>query len=89
MKDKLKMKAKTIIAEHGYYSNVDDRIEVTERQADVLKDVLNGQINNNIANSRGISVKTVQKHKKCLFETLGVSDAVEIFTKLCRKSKKN
>lgn len=82
------MKAKTIIAEHGYYSNVDDRIEVTERQANVLEGVLDGKMNEHIAYSHGISVKTVQKHKKCLFEILGVSQANEIFTKLCRKSKK-
>jgi DNA-binding NarL/FixJ family response regulator len=50
--------------------------QLTERQRDVLQLVAEGNNTKTIASSLGISVKTVEAHRKLLMDKLGIHDVV-------------
>jgi DNA-binding CsgD family transcriptional regulator len=49
----------------------------TARQVEVLKRLASGQCNKVIAAELGISIKTVEKHRQCAYNKLGVHNSVE------------
>jgi DNA-binding NarL/FixJ family response regulator len=52
-------------------------IALTERETDVLRLLLEGRANKEIANSLGISVRTVKFHLDNLYSKIGVNSRVE------------
>jgi two-component system, LuxR family, response regulator DctR len=52
--------------------------ELTERERDVMKLVVDGRPNKLIADALGISVRTVEVHRARVFEKMGVKSAVEL-----------
>jgi len=52
--------------------------ELTERERDVMKLVVDGRPNKLIAEALGISVRTVEVHRARVFEKMGVKSAVEL-----------
>ncbi len=51
---------------------------LTEREIDVLRQVIEGRPNKLIADALGISVRTVEVHRARVFEKMGVKSAVEL-----------
>ncbi|MBL8328881.1 MAG: response regulator transcription factor [Rubrivivax sp.] len=51
---------------------------LTERERDVLQQVIDGRPNKLIADALGISVRTVEVHRARVFEKMGVKSAVEL-----------
>ena len=51
---------------------------LTEREVDVLRQVIEGRPNKLIADALGISVRTVEVHRARVFEKMGVKSAVEL-----------
>ncbi len=51
---------------------------LTERERDVLQQVIEGRPNKLIADALGISVRTVEVHRARVFEKMGVKSAVEL-----------
>jgi DNA-binding NarL/FixJ family response regulator len=54
-----------------------ERSQLTPREVDVLRLVVDGNTNQSIANSLGISEKTVEKYMDAIFTKLNVSSRVE------------
>jgi DNA-binding NarL/FixJ family response regulator len=54
-----------------------ERSQLTPREVDVLKLVVDGNTNQSIANALGISEKTVEKYMDAIFTKLNVSSRVE------------
>ncbi len=54
-----------------------DRSQLTPREVDVLRLVVDGNTNQSIANALGISEKTVEKYMDAIFTKLNVSSRVE------------
>ena len=52
--------------------------ELTERERDVMRLVIDGKPNKLIADALGISVRTVEVHRARVFEKMGVKSAVEL-----------
>lgn len=52
--------------------------ELTGRECDVMKLVIDGRPNKLIADALGISVRTVEVHRARVFEKMGVKSAVEL-----------
>jgi two-component system response regulator DctR len=51
---------------------------LTERERDVMRQVIDGRPNKLIADALGISVRTVEVHRARVFEKMGVKSAVEL-----------
>ena len=49
-------------------------VDLTSRETEVLQLVAEGMANKNIADELGVSVKTVEKHRKQLRKKLGIND---------------
>jgi two-component system response regulator DctR len=52
--------------------------DLTERELEVLHQVIQGLPNKLIADQLGISVRTVEVHRSRVFEKMGVKSAVEL-----------
>lgn len=52
--------------------------ELTERERDVMRLVIDGRLNKLIADELSISVRTVEVHRARVFEKMGVRSAVEL-----------
>ncbi|GHU51839.1 DNA-binding response regulator [Bacilli bacterium] len=66
------------------YENLPDdipelRVDLTARQEDVKRLILDGKSGQEIADILGISVKTVEIHKKALFESYCVKNSLGLF----------
>jgi len=59
--------------------------ELTERERDVMRLVVEGRPNKLIADALGISVRTVEVHRARVFEKMDVKSAVEL-TNLLRET---
>jgi DNA-binding NarL/FixJ family response regulator len=55
------------------------RIDTTARQEDVKRLILDSKSSREIADILGISIKTVEIHKKALFTSYGVKNSLELF----------
>ena len=55
---------------------------LTEREREVLQQVIDGRPNKLIADALGISVRTVEVHRARVFEKMGVKSAVELANRL-------
>jgi two-component system, LuxR family, response regulator DctR len=62
--------------------------ELTERERDVMRLVIEGRPNKLIADALAISVRTVEVHRARVFEKMGVKSAVEL-SNVLRESGKN
>ena len=56
--------------------------ELTERERDVMRLVVEGRPNKLIADALDISVRTVEVHRARIFEKIGVKSAVELANRL-------
>ena len=56
--------------------------ELTEREAEVMRLVIEGHPNKRIADALGISVRTVEVHRARVFEKMDVKSAVELANRL-------
>jgi two-component system response regulator DctR len=56
--------------------------ELTERERDVMRLVIDGRPNKVIADELGISVRTVEVHRARVFEKMNVKSAVELANQL-------
>jgi two-component system response regulator DctR len=56
--------------------------ELTEREAEVMRLVVEGHPNKRIADELGISVRTVEVHRARIFDKMGVKSAVELANQL-------
>ena len=56
--------------------------ELTEREAEVMRLVIEGHPNKRIADTLGISVRTVEVHRARVFEKMDVKSAVELANRL-------
>jgi two-component system, LuxR family, response regulator DctR len=56
--------------------------ELTEREAEVMRLVIEGHANKRIADALGISVRTVEVHRARVFEKMDVKSAVELANRL-------
>jgi two-component system response regulator DctR len=56
--------------------------ELTEREAEVMRLVIEGHPNKRIADELGISVRTVEVHRARVFEKMDVKSAVELANRL-------
>jgi two-component system response regulator DctR len=56
--------------------------ELTEREAEVMRMVIEGHPNKRIADELGISVRTVEVHRARVFEKMDVKSAVELANRL-------
>jgi two-component system response regulator DctR len=56
--------------------------ELTEREAEVMRLVIEGHPNKRIADELGISVRTVEVHRARIFDKMGVKSAVELANQL-------
>jgi two-component system response regulator DctR len=56
--------------------------ELTEREAEVMRLVVEGHANKRIADALGISVRTVEVHRARVFEKMDVKSAVELANRL-------
>jgi DNA-binding NarL/FixJ family response regulator len=85
---------KQVIHNHEYvsgnveeaYENLPDDIpelkpDITARQEDVKRLILDGKTGREMADILGISIKTVETHKKSLFNTYCVKNSVELMKK--------
>ncbi len=67
---------------------IDHRLsQLTEREASVMRLVIEGVPNKLIADQLGISMRTVEVHRARVFEKLGVKSAVELTNLLRRTSE--
>ena len=55
-----------------------DRVELTERECEVLGRVVSGRADQLIADDLGISVRTLEVHRAQIFEKMNVGSAVEL-----------
>ena len=55
---------------------------LTEREREVMQQVIAGQPNKRIADALGISVRTVELHRARVFDKMGVKSAVELANRL-------
>ena len=56
--------------------------DLTEREAEVMRLVIDGRPNKLIADALGISVRTVEVHRARVFEKMNVKSAVELANRL-------
>lgn len=63
------------------------RNELTHREREVLGHVLEGRPNKRIADSLGISQRTVEVHRSRIFQKLGVRNAIELIASLYTRSQ--
>lgn len=75
------------IAEGGLYFGIrpGQRVVVTERELDVVRLVVEGRSNDEIADALGIAAKTVENHLRRLFERLEVLSRTELATRALRE----
>ncbi|MXR36220.1 response regulator transcription factor [Craterilacuibacter sinensis] len=58
---------------------------LTEREREVMKLVLMGKLNKQIADDLAISMKTVEVHRARVFDKMGVKSAVELASRLAER----
>lgn len=53
-------------------------MSLSQRQLEVLRELLNGKSNEQIAKSLGIAVPTVKNHNQMIYRYLGISDRKQL-----------
>ncbi len=67
------------LAAHRRRYELDERLAgLTEREHEVMRCVIDGLANKQMADTLGISVRTVEVHRARIFEKMGVRSAVEL-----------
>jgi two-component system response regulator NreC len=57
---------------------INPQITLTKRETEVLKEIVNGKMNKEIAHSLGLSIKTVEWHRSNLASKLGTRGTAEL-----------
>jgi len=78
----LALSAAEIVRRREQRSRARRLAELTEREKDVMRLVVEGQANKRIADELGISVRTVEVHRARVFEKMDVKSAVELANRL-------
>jgi len=74
----LALSAEAHTAAHGRAETQRLLAELTERELEVMRLVLQGRANKQIADELDISVRTVEVHRARVFDKMGVRSAVEL-----------
>ncbi len=66
----------------NYVSNIQgqdkSKIELTNREIEIIKLICDGLLSKEVANKLEISVRTVETHKKNIFEKLEINNSIEL-----------
>ena len=84
----LQLSAQALMARRGLHSTARALAELTEREHEVARLVIDGRPNKLIADALQISVRTVEVHRARVFEKMNVKSAVEL-ANLLRDSTQN
>jgi DNA-binding CsgD family transcriptional regulator len=64
------------------WSGIAKRLDLSHRQLDIARCILQGQGDRQIAQTIGVSINTVQTHMKRLHEKLDIQSRVELVTRV-------
>lgn len=78
----LETSAHALLARRGQLGTARALAELTEREREVLRLVIEGRPNKLIADALGISVRTVEVHRARVFDKMHVKSAVELANRL-------
>jgi two-component system response regulator DegU len=65
---------------------VDDQYHLTKREREILRMVINGAPNKEIADSLGKSVRTVETHRFNIMKKIGVNNAIDMVNKAVKEN---
>ncbi|MBU2977206.1 response regulator transcription factor [Alteromonas sp. C1M14] len=72
-----------LLSQHPAYSRVEEHmLPLSDREKQVVNEVLTGASNLTIANNLSITVRTVKDHMASIFKKLAVKDRVQLLLKL-------
>lgn len=66
--------------------NADDQYHLTKREREILRMVINGAPNKEIADSLGKSVRTVETHRFNIMKKIGVNNAIDMVNKAVKEN---
>jgi two-component system response regulator DctR len=78
----LQRSADELLRRRGRRAQAQRLAELTERELEVMRLVVEGQPNKRVADELGISVRTVEVHRARVFEKMDVKSAVELANRL-------
>ena len=78
----LQRSAAEVLRRRGRHAHARRLAELTERELEVMRLVVEGHPNKRIADELGISVRTVEVHRARVFEKMDVKSAVELANRL-------
>jgi DNA-binding NarL/FixJ family response regulator len=67
-------------------SSKNDSYHLTKREKEILRKVVDGQHNQDIADSLGKSVRTIETHRFNIMKKLGVNNAVDMINKTIKEN---
>lgn len=67
-------------------TKVDDQYHLTKREREILRMVINGAPNKEIADSLGKSVRTVETHRFNIMKKIGVNNAIDMVNKAVKEN---
>ena len=67
-------------------TKVDDQYHLTKREREILRMVINGTPNKEIADSLGKSVRTVETHRFNIMKKIGVNNAIDMVNKAVKEN---
>ena len=67
-------------------TKVDDQYHLTKREREILRMVINGTPNKEIADSLGKSVRTVETHRFNIMKKMGVNNAIDMVNKAVKEN---
>lgn len=72
--------------EKGMMTAVEDRYHLTRKEKEILRLVVDGKQNKQIADSLGKSVRTIETHRFNIMKKLGVNNAIDMVNKVVKEN---